>query len=46
MQSSLAETRRNFLAHCSALGVAGTLLPGVLWAKVVDGAEITAAVEL
>jgi Asp-tRNA(Asn)/Glu-tRNA(Gln) amidotransferase A subunit family amidase len=43
MQSSLAETRRNFLAHCSALGVAGTLLPGVLWAKVVDGAEITAA---
>lgn len=43
MQSLLAETRRNFLAHCSALGVAGTLLPGVLWAKVVDGAEITAA---
>ena len=43
MSLSLAETRRNFLAHCSALGVAGTLLPGLLWAKVVDGAEITAA---
>lgn len=43
MSSSLAETRRNFLTHCSALGVAGTLLPGVLWAKVVEGTEITAA---
>lgn len=43
MSPSLAESRRNFLTHCSALGVAGTLLPGVLWAKVVDGTEITTA---
>lgn len=43
MSSSLAETRRNFLTHFSALGVAGTLLPGVLWAKVAEGAEITTA---
>ncbi len=26
-------TRRNFLAQCSALGVGGTLLPGLLWAE-------------
>ncbi len=43
MSSSLAETRRNFLTHFSALGVAGSLLPGVLWAKVAEGAEITTA---
>lgn len=41
--SSLADTRRQFLAQCSALGVAGTLLPGVLWAQVAQGREITAA---
>lgn len=43
MSASLAETRRDFVTHFSALGVAGTLLPGVLWAKVVEGTEITAA---
>ncbi len=43
MSLALADTRRNFLAQCSTLGVAGTLLPGLLWAKVADGAEITAA---
>jgi hypothetical protein len=37
-----ATERREFLATCAALGIGGTLLPGVLWAKVVDGAEITA----
>lgn len=36
-------SRRNFLATCSALGLGGSLLPGVLWAKLADGAEITAA---
>lgn len=36
-------SRRNFLATCSALGIGGSLLPGVLWAKIADGAEITAA---
>ena len=35
-------SRRQFLAACSALGLGGTLLPGVLWAKLADGAEITA----
>lgn len=37
------DSRRRFLATCSALGLGGTLLPGVLWAKMADGAEITAA---
>lgn len=43
MPASLADSRRQFLAQCSALGVAGTLLPGLLWAKVSEGMEITAA---
>jgi Asp-tRNA(Asn)/Glu-tRNA(Gln) amidotransferase A subunit family amidase len=29
---SVDETRRRFLGQCSALGLGGTLLPGVLWA--------------
>lgn len=36
-------SRRRFLATCSALGLGGSLLPGVLWAKLADGAEIDAA---
>lgn len=36
-------SRRRFLATCSALGLGGTLLPGVLWAKLADGAEIDVA---
>ncbi len=43
MPASSPESRRQFLAACSALGLGGTLLPGVLWAKLADGAEITAA---
>jgi Asp-tRNA(Asn)/Glu-tRNA(Gln) amidotransferase A subunit family amidase len=43
MPATLNAARRAFLAHCSALGVGATLLPGVLWAKVVAGEEITAA---
>lgn len=33
--------RRAFLGRCAALGLGGTLLPGVLWARLADGAEIT-----
>ncbi len=33
--------RRSFLATCTALGVGTTLFPGVLWARIVSGAEIT-----
>lgn len=43
MNEQLQSSRRNFLATCSALGIGGSLLPGVLWAKIADGAEITAA---
>lgn len=43
MPAPLADSRRAFLAHCSALGVGSTLLPGVLWARMVEGEEITAA---
>jgi len=35
--------RREFMEYFSALGVGSTLLPGVLWAQVAGGAEITAA---
>jgi Asp-tRNA(Asn)/Glu-tRNA(Gln) amidotransferase A subunit family amidase len=33
--------RREFLAYFSSIGLGTTLLPGVLWAKVAAGAEIT-----
>ena len=32
--------RRDFLAWCSSLGLGGTLLPGVLWARMQE-AEVT-----
>lgn len=35
--------RRRFLGYFSAIGLGGTLLPGVLWARVAGGAEITVA---
>lgn len=35
--------RRTFLGYFSAIGLGTTLLPGVLWAKVAEGAEITPA---
>lgn len=43
-QSTLATARRRFLAQCSTLGVSGTLLPGLVWAEVVQsgGQPITA----
>jgi Asp-tRNA(Asn)/Glu-tRNA(Gln) amidotransferase A subunit family amidase len=43
MSMSLPAARRAFLAHCGALGVGSTLLPGVLWARMLDGEEITTA---
>jgi Asp-tRNA(Asn)/Glu-tRNA(Gln) amidotransferase A subunit family amidase len=43
MPETLDRTRRDFLSHCGALGFGATLLPGVLWAKVAAGEEITAA---
>ena len=33
--------RRSFCSYFSALGLGGTLLPGALWARVAEGAEIT-----
>jgi len=33
--------RRHFLAYFSSIGLGSTLMPGVLWAKVASGAEIT-----
>lgn len=43
MPETLEATRRDFLTRCGALGLSATLLPGVLWAKVVAGEEITTA---
>lgn len=43
MSAALASARRTFLARCGALGVTSTLFPGVLWAKVAAGEEITDA---
>lgn len=36
--------RRSFLAICAAIGAGSTLFPGVLWARVTSGIEITPAV--
>ena len=35
--------RRSFMSYFSSIGLASTLLPGVLWARVHAGAEITPA---
>ncbi len=43
MSDTLGAARRAFLERCGALGVASTLFPGVLWAKIASGAEITDA---
>jgi len=34
--------RRSFMRFCSASGLAGTLFPGVLWAKIQERQEVTA----
>jgi Asp-tRNA(Asn)/Glu-tRNA(Gln) amidotransferase A subunit family amidase len=36
---TFASDRRRFLACCSSLGLASTLFPGVLWARLQDGAS-------
>src|SRR6185437_8857054 len=47
--SAPASNRRAFLAACSTLGLTSTLLPGLLWGKMVEGGgdgkplEVTAA---
>ncbi|HEU4630521.1 MAG TPA: amidase [Gemmatimonadaceae bacterium] len=33
--------RRAFMAYCGSLGLGSTLFPGVLWARLAEGAEIT-----
>jgi hypothetical protein len=33
--------RRSFLATCAAIGAGSTLFPGVLWARINAGVEIT-----
>jgi Asp-tRNA(Asn)/Glu-tRNA(Gln) amidotransferase A subunit family amidase len=38
--------RRRFLAHFSALGLGGTLLPGVLWAQVQEQGSSTITAEM
>jgi Asp-tRNA(Asn)/Glu-tRNA(Gln) amidotransferase A subunit family amidase len=40
---AVGHDRRAFLGYFSAIGLGGTLLPGVLWAKVAGGEEITPA---
>ncbi|MDF1503516.1 hypothetical protein PYV61_11220, partial [Roseisolibacter sp. H3M3-2] len=35
--------RRAFLGYFASVGLGSTLLPGVLWARVAEGAEVTAA---
>lgn len=35
--------RRSFMTYFSSIGLGGTLLPGVLWASVAEGTEITVA---
>jgi Asp-tRNA(Asn)/Glu-tRNA(Gln) amidotransferase A subunit family amidase len=35
--------RRKFLGYFSTIGLGTTLLPGVLWSKIADGAELTPA---
>lgn len=43
---TLAANRRRFLAACSTLGLTSTLLPGLLWARMVEGDPAAAAVEV
>jgi Asp-tRNA(Asn)/Glu-tRNA(Gln) amidotransferase A subunit family amidase len=39
----IGHDRRAFMGYFASIGLASTLFPGVLWAKVAAGAEITAA---
>ncbi len=40
----LQTDRRSFLATCTAFGAGSTLFPGVLWARIASGVDITPAV--
>ncbi|HUX67919.1 MAG TPA: amidase [Terriglobales bacterium] len=40
---TLAANRRAFLAACSTLGLSATLLPGLLWGKMVEGGAAAGA---
>ena len=44
MPEPLFRDRRAFLGYFSSLGLGSTLLPGVLWARIREGAEITVQV--
>ncbi|HEX2716625.1 MAG TPA: amidase, partial [Gemmatimonadaceae bacterium] len=44
MSEPLFRDRRAFIGYFSSLGLGSTLLPGVLWAKISAGAEITAQI--
>jgi Asp-tRNA(Asn)/Glu-tRNA(Gln) amidotransferase A subunit family amidase len=43
VSSPTLRDRRAFMQHFASIGLGSTLLPGVLWARVQAGAEITAA---
>lgn len=43
---TLIANRRKFLAACSTLGISATLLPGLLWGKMVQQDPAAAAVEV
>lgn len=40
------ETRRRFLGHFAGLGLGGTLVPGVLWARMQDAGASTVTLEM
>ena len=43
MDTTREYDRRSFMTYFAGIGLGGTLLPGVLWAAVANGAEITNA---
>lgn len=43
MSESTTYDRRTFIGYFASIGLGSTLLPGVLWAKISNGEEITAA---
>ncbi|MGH9392701.1 MAG: amidase, partial [Terriglobales bacterium] len=43
---TLASNRRSFLAACSTLGISATLLPGLLWGKMVELKSVAVTPEL
>lgn len=44
--AALVPDRRRFLAACSALGVSGTLLPGLLWGRMAAAGAVAVTPEL